>query len=188
MGGDLNLTLSLREVWGTHPRQDPLSDFFNFCFKSHNLVEVELTKLVPTLRNFIKQDEAISKSLDCSFVSKNLVKGNFLIKSWVSIGGLFNHLPIPFQIKREDRKLAALLKFNHMWLLEDDYKKLIEDAWVLLHPAPSMSYMQQMRKKKKVETTTKNYLNSEIIYDSFGLPRPCFIHSFFYLNGRKSYS
>jgi hypothetical protein len=29
LGGDLNLTLSLREVWGSHLNQDPLDAFFN---------------------------------------------------------------------------------------------------------------------------------------------------------------
>ena len=84
------------------------------------------------------------KKMDCFLGLENLVVNNFLIKSWVETIGQSDHLPILFKIEKEDRKPMTPLKFKHMWLLEDNYKKLIEDAWKPLHPCSSMSYMQQM--------------------------------------------
>lgn len=44
----LEFFLIMHKVCGSNPKHDPLSDFFNFFFESHNLVDVEPIKLVPT--------------------------------------------------------------------------------------------------------------------------------------------
>jgi hypothetical protein len=65
LGGGLNLTLSLCEVWGSHPKQDSLGDIFlNHFFESHKMVDVEPSKLVPIWWNYRKNEESISKRLD----------------------------------------------------------------------------------------------------------------------------
>jgi hypothetical protein len=87
IGGDLNLTLSLGEVWGIHPRQEPLEEFFIHFFERHKLVDVEGAKLVPTWRNFRRNDEAISKRIDQFLISESLIGNSFLIKSWVAMVG-----------------------------------------------------------------------------------------------------
>jgi hypothetical protein len=38
--GDLNFTLSLKEVWESFPGRDPLEGFFSIGFLAHNLVEL----------------------------------------------------------------------------------------------------------------------------------------------------
>ena len=40
LGGDLNLTLSDREVWGHHSWLDHLSDWFKHIFQEANLINV----------------------------------------------------------------------------------------------------------------------------------------------------
>ena len=45
LGGDLNLTLNLKEIWGEAARSDPLGNFFSQCFENAHLVDVEPVKL-----------------------------------------------------------------------------------------------------------------------------------------------
>jgi hypothetical protein len=48
VGGDLNFTLSHREVWGDNPRVDAHRGFFITFLANHHLVDVEPVKIVPT--------------------------------------------------------------------------------------------------------------------------------------------
>ena len=48
IGGDLNLTISEREVWGKLARLDFLSNFFIYLFDLKGLVDVQPIKLEPT--------------------------------------------------------------------------------------------------------------------------------------------
>jgi hypothetical protein len=64
IGGDLNLTISLEEVWGVSVRQYPVSKFFVHLFDTNQLVDMEPIKLIHMWRNVRSGDEAISKRLD----------------------------------------------------------------------------------------------------------------------------
>lgn len=79
IGGDFNLTLSEREIWGILARHDALRNFFSSLFQSEGLVDVIPCKLEPTWRNKRRGDAAISKCLDRFLVSENLMEGYFLI-------------------------------------------------------------------------------------------------------------
>jgi hypothetical protein len=48
VGGDLNFTLSLREIWGPNPREDRQRGFFSTLLESLKLVDLEPVKLAPT--------------------------------------------------------------------------------------------------------------------------------------------
>jgi hypothetical protein len=86
VGGDLNLTLSLREVWGAHPRVDRKSVFFQSFFEKANLVDIEPVKLSPTWRNFRTGDEEVAKRLDRFLVSEALLNLGTNFQIW-SRGG-----------------------------------------------------------------------------------------------------
>lgn len=61
-------------------------------------------------------------------------------------------------MEKQDRKPVVPLKFNHLWLLEDDYRKFLEVAWDLLHPLTYTSFMQQMENNlAKVKSITKTW-------------------------------
>jgi hypothetical protein len=63
VGGDLNFTLSLCEVWGVNPREDRQKGFFlSFMEKAH-LVDIELVKLSPTWKKVRMEDEEVPKRL-----------------------------------------------------------------------------------------------------------------------------
>ena len=48
LGGDLNLTLTMGEVWGENSRKDALGNFFLDFFEKRKLVDVVPLKLEPT--------------------------------------------------------------------------------------------------------------------------------------------
>jgi hypothetical protein len=79
-------------------------------------------------RNFRKNEEIISKRLDQLLVSKDLLDQSFLVKSNISSGGILNHLPVLLELTKEDKKSIAPLKFNHTWIMEEYYIKMVEEA------------------------------------------------------------
>jgi len=48
VGGDLNFTLTDREVWGEQAISDPFADFFSRIVLTSGLVDIQLIKLAPT--------------------------------------------------------------------------------------------------------------------------------------------
>jgi hypothetical protein len=48
VGGDLNLTLYARELWGELARSDPLADYFTSLIHSSGLVDIQSTKMATT--------------------------------------------------------------------------------------------------------------------------------------------
>jgi len=51
IGGYLNFSLGLAKSWGNRARIDPLMAFFEVFLDSHELLNIETTKLLPTWRN-----------------------------------------------------------------------------------------------------------------------------------------
>jgi hypothetical protein len=49
--GYLNLAISSGEVWGGSSQAGTLAGFFKDLFKSKNLFDIQLEKIVPTWRN-----------------------------------------------------------------------------------------------------------------------------------------
>ena len=62
--GDLNLTLSSYEVWGTHAHLDLLSSYFLRLFSCNNMVDLCQYVPSPTWRNGRFGIDGISKRLD----------------------------------------------------------------------------------------------------------------------------
>jgi hypothetical protein len=69
LGGDMNFTSSISEVWGNYSRLDPFETYFNHYFEALHLVDVNPIKLALTWRNLCSLEDAVSKRLDKFFVS-----------------------------------------------------------------------------------------------------------------------
>jgi len=63
-GGDLNLTLSSREICGEHARLDLLANYFSSLFTYVGLVDIHPRHLSPTWRNERLGEDGILKRLD----------------------------------------------------------------------------------------------------------------------------
>jgi len=64
IGGDLNFTISLQEVWGSSLEEDCQKGLFFSFLENSQLIDVELAKLSPTWRNFRIGDEEAAKILE----------------------------------------------------------------------------------------------------------------------------
>ena len=112
LGGDLNLTISEEENWGNSSHGDGLSSFFANLFETKELVNIQPLKLTLTWRNNRSRDQAISKRLDRFLLSKNLLSGSLIIRTWVEVGGLSDLLPVLLQFQNLETKSTTPFKFN----------------------------------------------------------------------------
>jgi hypothetical protein len=51
VGGDLNFTVSAREVWGDSKKLDPMFGFFKGFFQGNHLVDIIPIEVVTTWKN-----------------------------------------------------------------------------------------------------------------------------------------
>jgi len=49
--GDLNVTLSIDEIWGSNRKKYPLTDCIRYALLHRNLVDINLHKMKPTWDN-----------------------------------------------------------------------------------------------------------------------------------------
>jgi hypothetical protein len=96
--GDLNFTLSMREVWGDSARNDCLVDFFTSLIQSSGLVDIHPTELAPTWRNGREGSAGISKRLDCFLLNDSLIGSSGNIRSWVINSTILYHNLICLQL------------------------------------------------------------------------------------------
>lgn len=77
MGGDLNFTLSLEEIWVFSARPDPLAPLLNSFCDRLGLFNVHPAKLEPTWRNNRNFQDSIAKGLDHFIISEALLNSHF---------------------------------------------------------------------------------------------------------------
>jgi hypothetical protein len=143
--GDLNFTLSLKEVRGQNPHQDPMESFFSCWLEKHHLLDMPPKKLSHTWSNGRKGSVLVAKLLDhfFYFISEGMLEKQWEILSRVAIGGLSYHFPIVLEVSKGGSSRPLLMKFNHRWLKEEAYRKLVGDSWIPLFEDSGESYMHQ---------------------------------------------
>jgi hypothetical protein len=127
LGGDFNFTLSLKEVWGEHPRYDPQEILFSHWIESNHLIDLLPQKLSQTWCNGRKGSSLVAKLLD-HFLNEDMI-GPWVLKSKVLVGGISDHMPISIEFSPKGSKPPAPFKFNHRWLMEEYYKNMICSVW-----------------------------------------------------------
>jgi hypothetical protein len=71
----------------------------------------------------------VAKRLDHFLISEDLTVGPWVLKYKVLVGGLSDHMSIVLEVASKGPKPPTPFKFNHRWLLEEDYKCLIRSMW-----------------------------------------------------------
>ena len=69
LGGDLNYSLGVSDIWGDRDRMDNLSDYFFRKLDGFGLVDIDPTVLLPTWSNKRVGIDNICKQLDRLLVS-----------------------------------------------------------------------------------------------------------------------
>jgi hypothetical protein len=125
MVGDLNITLSGEEMWGSYNFSVSLVDQLNYLFKSKNLVDIRPDMMVPTWRNGKHGPQAISKRLDRCFIVESLIISQDYYRSWVEFLFISDHAPIVFQMDNVPTIKIYSFKFNPTWAMDDEFKCLV---------------------------------------------------------------
>jgi endonuclease/exonuclease/phosphatase family metal-dependent hydrolase len=110
--GDLNLTTSVREIWGDSSTHDSLVEFFISLFLTHNLVDYAPDYLAPTWHNGRLGSDSISKRLYHFLISNHLITTEDRICTWVDSSFLSDHAPIFLHLDSSTHKIAHPFKFN----------------------------------------------------------------------------
>jgi endonuclease/exonuclease/phosphatase family metal-dependent hydrolase len=129
IAGDLNLTTSVGEVWGTSASTDPLASYFKNLFQAHALVDILPTVIVPTWRNGRAGSEAIKKRLDRVLISETLATLDGRIRSWVEYPFLSDHAPVLLQLETTLSPKAYPFKLNSSWLQEEKFNDIVKEVW-----------------------------------------------------------
>lgn len=75
--GDVNFTLSLRQVWGSNPREEQQRGLFLSFIEEAKLVDIEPVKLSPTWRNYRTGRDEVAKRTDRFLVSEFFLEMGF---------------------------------------------------------------------------------------------------------------
>eukprot|EP00253_Pinus_taeda_P030670 PITA_30670 len=133
IGGDLNFSLGFRESWGSDAQIDPITDFMSNLLEQSNFIDIPMQRLLPTWRNRRVGEAALARRLDRFLLKGTFIQHLHLYRQWVGSGGLSDHNPIYLEIQGPSKKPKAPFKFNHIWLKDPSYIKLVKDYW-LAHP------------------------------------------------------
>eukprot|EP00253_Pinus_taeda_P012058 PITA_12058 len=133
IGGDLNFSLGFRESWGSAAQIDSITDFMTNLLENTNLIDIPMQKILPSWRNRRVGEVALARRLDRFLIKEALLQKLQLYKQWVGSRGLSDHSPIYLEIQGPFRKPKAPFKFNHTWLKDPSYVKMISEFWAA-HP------------------------------------------------------
>ena len=77
LGGDLNFSMGLSEIWCSRARLDSLSEIFTKSLETFGLVNIVPSVMLPTWTNRRVGAESICKRLDRFLVSADLLDLDF---------------------------------------------------------------------------------------------------------------
>ena len=129
VGGDLNFSLGLSEVWGAKARVDVLIDFFTHLFEGLGLIDISPLDSKPTWSNHRVGSECICKRLDRFFLSADFLDMDFLLKQWIGCGGDSDHQPVFLHILPCTSKTHCPFNFNACWLEHIELVDLLKASW-----------------------------------------------------------
>jgi hypothetical protein len=153
VGGDLNLTLSAREVWGDHARLDSQSFYFSELFSKMGLVDILPFHLSPTWRNGRSGSAGISKRLDRFLIHEDLLGSFDKCRSWTINSVISYHNPICLQLEESSDRYPSPFKFNRAWLTEPDFILLVRSSWrSMAHWRDPSTMKLLVTKLKKLKT------------------------------------
>jgi exonuclease III len=118
VGGDLNFTISAREVWGNSARSDPLTDYFLNIIQATGLVDIQPNQMTPTWRNGRVGATGVAKRLDHFLIDETFLGNHCKMRSWTINSTISDHNPICLQYEKDVHKASPPFKFNSTWITD----------------------------------------------------------------------
>jgi hypothetical protein len=167
IAGDLNLTLSSKEIWGDKAKTDPLATFFTSLFTKNALVDLEPAELLPTWRNGRAGSSGIEKRLNAFLISEDLLNPSHLARAWIDLPYLSDHTPICLQLGKGNLGSSYPFKFNSAWLLEPAFDQIVRSVWSdSSHSLPGDAQGNLVRKLKCLKANTISWLKRKKAQDA----------------------
>lgn len=129
LGGDLNLTLSEAEIWGSGRTVDPLMNYFIDLFIGANLVDVVPPELVSTWSNGHVGQDSISKRLDRFLMAEYLCVSIGRFRSWSFSTSFSDHKAVSLQLDFDAEIGIFPFKFNPIWLGDMEFNDFFKCVW-----------------------------------------------------------
>eukprot|EP00253_Pinus_taeda_P003996 PITA_03996 len=130
IGGDLNFSPGYGESWGSMAQVDSISGFMTDLLEQFNLMDVPMNKPLSTWRNRRVGEASLARRLERFIMKRPLLQQLHHYKQRVGTGGILDHSPIYLKILGPHHKLKAPFKFNHVWLQDPTYVRMVSDFWV----------------------------------------------------------
>lgn len=155
MGGYLNCSLGIAEIWGSRAIPNPLSDFFKSHLIQKDLIDLDPIKLNPTWRNRRVGEDKIAKRLDHFLIGDSIAYSQSIqSRQWVDWGGEFDHSLILLEVKGGTHKPPSPFKFNASWFSNPEFCDLLKTNWVHLNDQEGSRvgylFMENLKRLKKV--------------------------------------
>jgi hypothetical protein len=147
LGGDLNFTVSTREIWGINARSDPLAAYVNQLIQDEGLIDLEPVNLLPTWRNGRGTYDSVSKRLDRFLISDSLVDSRLCFISWVVNVKISDHMLVVFQMELLQKRQKYPFKFNPVWLNDPEFVTFVRSSWNKLEESRFSSLMENLVSK-----------------------------------------
>lgn len=117
LAGDLNLTLSTNEIWGSKAKHDPLATHFSSLFQDSGLINVFPASMAPTWRNGRVNNKGIVKRLYHFLLVENLIPCFSRYISCVGFENISNNFSVFLEIEFQRYFTPSLLQPNMAWRL-----------------------------------------------------------------------
>jgi hypothetical protein len=170
LGGDLNFSLGIKEVWGSHARSDPLSTYFTQKLDEHNLLDIEPVKFKPTWRNNRVGEDNIAKRLDHFLIKDTLLEKSFQLKQWIGHGGISDHYPIFLELRTGLDKPPSPFKFNRTWLSDETFLKLVKENWQYYNPGSNETAgLHFVKNLHIIKEKTKTWAHQKLLKEDLEL-------------------
>jgi len=88
LGGDLNFSIGIAEVWGPSACLDQITVRISHLLMINGLLDITPRKINPTWRNIRTWEERVAKRIDLFLVAEALMEVTFQERKWIGVGVL----------------------------------------------------------------------------------------------------
>jgi hypothetical protein len=135
-----------------------------------NFLDIEPVKLKPTWRNNRVGEASVAKRLDCFLIKDSLLEKPLQMKQWIGHGGISDHYPIFFELRKGANKPPSPFKFNRTWLNDDTFLKLVWENWTPFNPESNSTVgLHFVKNLQRLKEKTKSWAYQKLLTEDLEL-------------------